>query len=103
MTHAPDGVTVWRWQVAPVYGRTDAAMDEAGYAVGIPPCIWGDNETGLLPPPVVSLDTNITVIKSTRISSPGHPPYSPKCPCRMRRYIPIEPYTTHRTAPHRVA
>lgn len=47
----------------PHYGKTDRAVDEAGYAAGIPPCIWGTAEEGLPPPPVVSLDTNITVIK----------------------------------------
>ena len=47
----------------PHYGQTDEAMNEAGYAAGIPPCLWGTAEEGLPPPPVVSLDTNITVIK----------------------------------------
>ena len=47
----------------PHYGVGDAAMDEAGYAAGIPPCLWGSAEEGLPAPPVVSLDANITVIK----------------------------------------
>lgn len=46
----------------PYYGVTDKAMDELSYSAGIPPCIWGTADEGLLPPPLVSLDTNITVI-----------------------------------------
>ncbi len=38
-------------------------MDEAGYSVGIPPCAWGSAQEGLPPPPVLSLDTNLTAIK----------------------------------------
>ena len=38
-------------------------MDEAGYAAGIPPCIWGTAAEGLPSPPVLSLDAKITLIK----------------------------------------
>ena len=44
----------------PVSGQT---FNEAGYAVGIPPCYWGSEEEGLLPPPVLSLDTNLRSVK----------------------------------------
>ena len=45
----------------PVYGTGDEPLNEAGYAAGILPCIWGTKEEGLRAPPVLSLDTNITV------------------------------------------
>ena len=47
----------------PVYGTGDEPLNEAGYAAGILPCIWGTKEEGLRAPPVLSLDTNITVVK----------------------------------------
>eukprot|EP01062_Namystynia_karyoxenos_P053991 TRINITY_DN4407_c0_g2_i1.p1 TRINITY_DN4407_c0_g2~~TRINITY_DN4407_c0_g2_i1.p1 ORF type:complete len:883 (+),score=253.05 TRINITY_DN4407_c0_g2_i1:102-2651(+) len=50
-------------RIEPVYGKGDGPMDESGYAVGIPPCIWGTAAEGLPPPPVLSLDTNILAIK----------------------------------------
>ena len=55
----------------PYYGTSDKAMDEAGYAAGIPPCIWGTKEEGLPFPPVLPLNANITVIKKVN-SSIGH-------------------------------
>merc|ERR1712224_560367 len=45
----------------PRYGSTNQAMYESGYASGIPPCVWGTAEEGLPYPPILSLDTNITV------------------------------------------
>ena len=33
-------------KTTPHYGTGDAAMNEAGYAAGIPPCIWGHEEAG---------------------------------------------------------
>lgn len=47
----------------PAYGVSNQAMNESGYASGIPPCLWGSEEEGLPSPPVLRLDTNITVIK----------------------------------------
>lgn len=47
----------------PIYGQGDDAKDETGYAVGIPPCIWGTPEEGLAPPPRLHLNTNLTAIK----------------------------------------
>ena len=58
-------------KTTPHYGTTDDAMNEAGYAAGIPPCVWGTKEEGLPFPPVLSLDTNITVIKRVN-STNGH-------------------------------
>ena len=52
----------------PHYGQSDTAMDEAGYAAGIPPCMWGTAEEGLPAPPVLSLYTNLTVIKKANSS-----------------------------------
>ena len=61
MINADTNQTICR--VTPHYGQTDAPMNEAGYAAGIPPCLWGTKEEGLPPPPVLHIDTNITVIK----------------------------------------
>ena len=36
-------------------------MDEEGYVVGLPPCIWGGEHGGT--PPRLTLDTNLTGIK----------------------------------------
>mmetsp|Transcript_472 Transcript_472/g.736 ORF Transcript_472/g.736 Transcript_472/m.736 type:complete len:955 (+) Transcript_472:147-3011(+) len=55
----------------PHYGVSDMPMDEAGYAAGIPPCIWGTPEEGLPFPPILNLKTNITVIKKVN-STVGH-------------------------------
>ena len=48
---------------APVYGTGDVAQNESGYVISIPPCLFGSEEEGLLPPHVLSLDTNLTTIK----------------------------------------
>jgi len=53
----------------PHYGTTDMPMNEAGYAAGIPPCLWGTAAEGLHSPPIVSLDSNITVIKRVNSTS----------------------------------
>jgi hypothetical protein len=39
-----------------VYGDGDEAQHEKAYFVGIPPCLWGSEAEGLLPPPVIRLD-----------------------------------------------
>jgi len=46
-------------------------MQEKGYVVGIPPCVWGSEEEGLLPPPMIHLDTNLSTIKRAN-STNGH-------------------------------
>ena len=48
------------------YGNSTSGSDpmqEKGYVVGIPPCVWGSEEEGLLPPPMIHLDTNLSTIK----------------------------------------
>jgi hypothetical protein len=46
-------------------------MNEEGFVVGIPPCVWGAAEDGLLPPPRIHLDSNLTTIKYAN-STNGH-------------------------------
>lgn len=37
-------------------------FDELSYAVGVPPCVWGEAE-GLRRPPLLSLDTELEMVK----------------------------------------
>ena len=69
MIDTDNNVTICKTQ--PFYGTTDQAMNEAGYAAGIPPCMWGTKEEGLPYPPVLALNANITVIKKCN-STVGH-------------------------------
>ena len=55
----------------PHFGLSDSAMDEVGYAAGIPPCLWGSPEEDLPFPPILHLSTNLTVIKKVN-STIGH-------------------------------
>eukprot|EP00947_MAST-08B_sp_MAST-8B-sp1_P005814 g5814.t1 len=56
----------------PLIGQGKAPThDEKGYVVGIPPCLWGVDQKGLLPPPILSLDGNYTTIKRAN-STWGH-------------------------------
>ena len=50
--------------IEPIYGSGDDIMDEDGYVVALPPCIFGP-EKGLQPPPRLSLDANLTAIKKS--------------------------------------
>ena len=56
---------------APTYGNGKAAMNENSYVISIPPCLFGTKEEGLLPPPVLSLDSNLTTIKRANNTN-GH-------------------------------
>ena len=56
---------------APVYGNGTAAQDELSYIVAIPPCLWGSAQDGLAPPPILSLDSNLTTIKRANNTN-GH-------------------------------
>ena len=52
----------------PLYGEGEFPssgqhFNEAGYAVGIPPCLWGSEEEGLLPSPKLGLDTRLRSVK----------------------------------------
>jgi len=50
-------------KVHPFYGTGDEPFNEAGYAAGILPCIWGSAAEGLEMPPVLPADTNVLAIK----------------------------------------
>ena len=52
-------------------GQGSSAMDEKGFVVGIPPCLWGSKEEGLHEPPLIHLDSNLTCIKRSN-STNGH-------------------------------
>jgi len=43
-------------------GTGQDKFDEAGY-VNIPPCLWGSPEEGLMPPPVLTMETTLLSIK----------------------------------------
>lgn len=75
--HAPSclGCELWNADTGelicrqtPVYGNSPAATnetnkyDEQGY-VAIPPCLFGDEADGLMPPPYLKYDQNLTAIK----------------------------------------
>jgi hypothetical protein len=48
----------------PLYGEgKEGDFDETAYATGIPPCMWGPAEDGLLPPPRFKLDTVLRSVK----------------------------------------
>lgn len=55
-------------RVTPRMGQGDAVWDEAGY-VWLPPCQWGDAADGLRPPPVLSLDANLSVVKQANVTA----------------------------------
>jgi hypothetical protein len=47
----------------PIYGNSTKAQNENKYVISIPPCLFGSKEEGLMPPPIISLDSNLTTIK----------------------------------------
>jgi len=50
-------------QQTPVFGRGGQdKYDEDGY-IAIPPCLWGSEEEGLVPPTLLTLETNLMSIK----------------------------------------
>ena len=53
--------------VTPIYGNGgDEVMNENGYVVGLPPCVWSnDPNDGLEKPLRLALDTNLTAIKKS--------------------------------------
>ena len=78
--HTPGCMSAERWNMdtgelicvnEPEYGSGAAAYDEHAYLVGIPPCVWGTQAEGLRPPPVLSLDSNLTTIKRVNNTN-GH-------------------------------
>uniref|UniRef100_A0A7S2C5X2 Uncharacterized protein n=1 Tax=Haptolina brevifila TaxID=156173 RepID=A0A7S2C5X2_9EUKA len=48
--------------VKPVAGRSAAPQDEESY-LWLPPCQWGSEKEGLLPPPKIPINTNFTSTK----------------------------------------
>lgn len=50
--------------MTPIAGNSTVAQKEEDY-LWLPPCQWGSAEEGLLPPPVMSPDTNFTSVKYT--------------------------------------
>ena len=50
--------------VTPTLGNSTAVKFEEDY-LWLPPCTWGAAEDGLLPPPVLQPDTNLTSVKWT--------------------------------------
>mmetsp|Transcript_129827 Transcript_129827/g.277119 ORF Transcript_129827/g.277119 Transcript_129827/m.277119 type:complete len:521 (-) Transcript_129827:100-1662(-) len=57
--------------IRPRFGKTHKAKDEESY-LWLPPCQWGRAEEGLMPPPLLHLDTNLTSIKREN-STYAHP------------------------------
>ena len=49
----------------PVYGKSHEVFDELGY-LAIPPCLYGSEEHGLMPPTFLSYDTNLYSIKKNK-------------------------------------
>lgn len=56
--------------IRPRFGAAHGAMDEEGY-LWLPPCQWGAAEEGLQPPPLLHLDTNLTLVKRSN-NTYGH-------------------------------
>ena len=74
--HSPACIALELWntdthelicRVTPRMGTGDAVWDEEGY-LWLPPCQWGDRADGLRPPPVLTLDTNLTAIKHANVT-----------------------------------
>ncbi len=57
-------------RVEPTFGQSDEVYHERGF-LALPPCIWGHESEGLLPPPYLSLDTTLLSIKENN-STLGH-------------------------------
>jgi hypothetical protein len=70
--HSPACISVELWnddtqtlvcRNEPIYGGGAPQHDEVGFAVGIPPCLWGAAAEGLNAPPRLHLSSNLTTIK----------------------------------------
>lgn len=71
----------------PNFGQTNRTYDEKGY-IGIPPCLWGD-EDGLPAPVLLSLDTQLLAVKKNN-NTIGH--YGDMASWQMRGIVvPKEP------------
>ena len=77
--HAPSCMSLELWDTdrnllicrnEAVYGNGTEPMNEQGYLVAIPPCVWGDGEE-FETPPVLHLESNLTTIKRSNNTN-GH-------------------------------
>merc|ERR1712137_1200365 len=50
-------------RITPIMGTADVPLNEESY-LWLPPCVWGP-EDGLEPSPILSLETNLTLVKRT--------------------------------------
>ena len=55
----------------PKYGTSSAPMDERGYAIAIPPCVWGDPAEGWQAPPRLRPEEHLLSIARYRKSPNG--------------------------------
>ena len=99
--HAPSCISCELWNAdtgklicrqVPVYGKSPAAtrenpFDEKGY-VAIPPCLYGEEEDGLMPPPYMAYNQNLTSIKRNN-NTYGH--YGEMAMWQMRGFQSYEP------------
>jgi len=56
--------------VKPTFGVSNEVYNEKGF-LALPPCLWGEESEGLLPPSLLSLDTTLLSIKKNN-STMGH-------------------------------
>ena len=77
--HAPSCLLMELWNADtnellcrhdPVYGKSHEIFDELGY-LAIPPCLFGPEDQGLVPPTYLSYDTNLYSIKKN-INTAAH-------------------------------
>ena len=99
--HAPSCLSCELWNAdtgklicrqKPTYGKSLAATadnkyDEIGY-IAVPPCLYGEEEDGLFPPPYLAYDTNLTSIKKNN-NTYGH--YGEMAMWQMRGFQSYEP------------
>mmetsp|Transcript_23640 Transcript_23640/g.65574 ORF Transcript_23640/g.65574 Transcript_23640/m.65574 type:complete len:396 (+) Transcript_23640:297-1484(+) len=57
---------------APQYGSSDAATDEDGYVVAIPPCLWSTDDPRLPDPPRLKAGTRLVSIAKYTSKPAGH-------------------------------
>jgi len=99
--HAPSCISCELWNAdtselicrqVPTYGKSMAATasnkyDEIGY-IAVPPCLYGDEDDGLFPPPYLAYDQNLTSIKKNN-NTYGH--YGEMAMWQMRGFQSYEP------------
>lgn len=99
--HAPSCLSCELWNAdtgklicrqVPTYGKSLAATkdnkyDEIGY-IAVPPCVYGEEDDGLFPPPYLKYDQNLTSIKKNN-NTYGH--YGEMAMWQMRGFQSYEP------------